>query len=122
MVSVGEKLKEDLKQVSIRETNDERLTGEFADQKIGQPSAGITCFMPDARQPTLQDIAADRDWWLQDSGSHYRELATWLREVAGRCRLPNPQREMLILARRYERRAEHLERKRTSGQTKPMVP
>jgi hypothetical protein len=48
---------------------------------------------------------------LRDSGSHYRELATWLREVAGKCRLPNPQHELLALARRYERIAAQLERK-----------
>jgi hypothetical protein len=59
----------------------------------------------------LQDIAADRDWWLRDSGAHYRELATWLREVAGKCRLHNPQRELLSLARPYERRADHLDRR-----------
>ena len=78
--------------------------------------------MSDDNRPTLQDIAPDRDWWLRDSGSHYRELAAWLRDVAGRCRLPNPQRELLALARRYQRRAEHLERKRTVVKTKPMVP
>jgi hypothetical protein len=72
--------------------------------------------MPDERQPTLQDIAPDRDWWLRDSGAHYRELAAWLREVAGKCRLPNPQHELLALARRYERIAAQLERKRTSRQ------
>jgi hypothetical protein len=54
----------------------------------------------------------DRDWWQQDGGEHYRELAAWLREVAGTCRLPDPQRELLTLAERYERRAEHLERRR----------
>ena len=60
---------------------------------------------------TLQNIAADRDWWLRDSGAHYGELATWLREVACKCRLPNPQRELLRLARTYERRAVHLDRR-----------
>jgi hypothetical protein len=52
----------------------------------------------------------DRDWWQLD-GAHYRELASWLRDLAGKCRLPNPQRELLSLARRYERRADHLDRK-----------
>src|SRR5262245_58862614 len=47
--------------------------------------------------PTLQNITADRDWWLRDSGAHYRVLGTWLREMAGKCRLPNPQRELLAL-------------------------
>jgi hypothetical protein len=53
----------------------------------------------------------DRDWWQLDGGAHYRELAAWLREVAGKCRLPNPQGELLDLARRYDLRAEHLERR-----------
>jgi hypothetical protein len=39
----------------------------------------------------------DRDWW-QLGGTHYRELAGRLREVAGKCRLPNMQRELLDLA------------------------
>jgi hypothetical protein len=65
--------------------------------------------------PTLQDIAADLDWWSKDGGRHYRELAHWLRGIAAKCRLPNPQRELLSLARRYEIRANHLEhRKRHS--------
>jgi len=33
---------------------------------------------------------------------------TALREVARKCRLPNPQGELLTLARRYERRADYL--------------
>jgi hypothetical protein len=51
----------------------------------------------------------DRDWWQLDGGAHYRELAAWLREVARTCRLPNPQGELLTLAERYERRADHLD-------------
>jgi hypothetical protein len=47
--------------------------------------------------------------WSQSSGTHYRELAVLLREVAGKGRLPNPQREIMNLARSYERRAEHLD-------------
>src|SRR5258706_1016046 len=34
--------------------------------------------------------------------------ATALREVARKCRLPNPQGELLTLARRYESRADYL--------------
>jgi hypothetical protein len=52
----------------------------------------------------------NQDWWQLD-GTHYRELAAWLRDIAGKCRLPNPQGELLSLARRYERRADHLDRK-----------
>ena len=62
--------------------------------------------------PTLRDIGPDREWWQSESGKHYRELAAWLREVAGKCRLPNPQNELRSLARRYEHRAKHLERRR----------
>jgi hypothetical protein len=31
--------------------------------------------MTEKHTPTLQDIAADRDWWSADAGKHYRELA-----------------------------------------------
>lgn len=55
-------------------------------------------------------MSSDQDAWLD--GTHYRELAAWLREMARRCRLPNPQRGLLSLARTYERRAEHLDRPR----------
>jgi predicted ATPase len=53
-------------------------------------------------------IAADRDWWSERAGEHYRELAHWLRGVAAKCRLPATQKEILNLARRYEIRANHL--------------
>jgi hypothetical protein len=53
----------------------------------------------------------DRDWWQLDGGAHYRELAAWLREIAGKCHLPNPQRELLSLAERYDCRANHLDRR-----------
>jgi len=56
--------------------------------------------------------------WCQSSGTHYRELAAWLREIGGKCRLPNPQRELLSLARRYELRADHLDRRSRLGQSK----
>ena len=66
--------------------------------------------MLDERTLTLQEIAADRDWWYRNSGAHYREVAHWLRGTAAKCRLPNPQRELLSLARRYERRAERFDK------------
>src|SRR6266550_5532272 len=44
--------------------------------------------MTDEHTPTLQDIAADRDWRSRDAGKHYRELAHWLRGIAAKCRLP----------------------------------
>ena len=65
--------------------------------------------MPDENTRTLQYIAVDCDRWRQDAGTHYRELAAWLRETAGKCRLPNPQRQLLNLARTYNRIADHLD-------------
>ena len=56
--------------------------------------------------------------WCQSSSTHYRELAAWLREIGGKCRLPNPQRELLDLARRYEFRADLLDRRSRQGRSK----
>jgi hypothetical protein len=66
--------------------------------------------MSDEHTLTLQEIAPDRDCWFRDAGAHYREVAHWLRGTAAKCRLPNPQRELLSLARRYERRAERFDK------------
>ena len=66
--------------------------------------------MTDQHTPTLQQIAADRDWWSADAGEHYRELAHWLRGIAAKCRLPYTQKELLELARRYESRADCISR------------
>ena len=76
-----------------------------------QLSSATTCGMSDEHTPTLQQIAADRDWWSERAGAHYRELAHWLRGVAAKCRLPATQKELLNLARRYESRANHLGRR-----------
>jgi hypothetical protein len=54
--------------------------------------------MTNEHTPTLQQIAADRDWWSADAGRHYRELAHWLRGIAAKCRLPYTQKELLDLA------------------------
>jgi hypothetical protein len=43
--------------------------------------------MADKHIRTLQNIAADRDWWSV-AGRHYHELAHWLRGIAAKCRLP----------------------------------
>jgi hypothetical protein len=67
--------------------------------------------MTDENTPTLQDIAADRDWWSQEAGMHYRELAEWLRETARKCRLPSTRRELTALAHRYELRADQVMRR-----------
>jgi hypothetical protein len=64
--------------------------------------------MSDEHTPTLQNIAADRDWWSAHAGEQYRELAHWLRGIAAECRLPYSQRELLDLARRYDVRADRL--------------
>jgi hypothetical protein len=66
--------------------------------------------MMDEHTPTLQQIAADRDWWSADAGKHYRELAHWLRGIAAKCRLPYTQKELLDLARRYDTRADRIGR------------
>ena len=63
--------------------------------------------------PTLQQIAADRDWWSVEAGKHYSELAHWLRGIAARCRLPYRQKELLKLARRYDAKADRLSRRIT---------
>jgi len=60
-------------------------------------------------------MTIDRERGATIDGSHYRELASWLREIARKCRLPNPQRELLILARRYEHRAEYFAEQSGSG-------
>jgi hypothetical protein len=64
--------------------------------------------MTDEHTPTLQDIAADRDWWSTDVGAHYRQLAHWLRGIAAKSRLPYTQKELLDLARQYDTRADRI--------------
>jgi hypothetical protein len=54
-------------------------------------------------------VRTDRDWWQLDGGEHYRELAEWLRDVARKCQFASPRRELLGLARQYERRAKVIE-------------
>ena len=55
-------------------------------------------------------MMADRGLWQLTGGEHYRELASGLRELAAKCRLTNPRRELLDLARRFEHRANEIER------------
>src|SRR2546423_1199363 len=69
------------------------------------------------RRDDVRPMIYDRAW-CQSSGTHYRKLASWLREIGGKCRLPNPQRELLSLARRYELRADHLDRRSRQGRSK----
>jgi hypothetical protein len=44
-------------------------------------------------------------------GEHYREIARKLRGIARECRFPKVRRELLDLAGRYDRRADHFERR-----------
>jgi hypothetical protein len=67
--------------------------------------------MSDEHTPTLQQIATDWDWWSAHAGTHYHELAHWLRGIAAKCRLPHTQKELLDLARRYETRTDRLNRR-----------
>jgi hypothetical protein len=48
--------------------------------------------MTENHTPTLQGIAADRDWWSAHAGKHYRELAHRLCGIADKCRLPYTQK------------------------------
>ena len=65
--------------------------------------------MSDQHTSKFQEIAADRDWWSVDARTHY--LTHWLRGIAAKkCRLPYTQEELLDLARRYEIRADNLDR------------
>jgi hypothetical protein len=68
--------------------------------------------MLDANTPILTDIATDPDGWQQQAAANYRDLARSLRDIVAKCCLPNPQRELLALARTYDRRAEHLQKRR----------
>lgn len=50
---------------------------------------------------TTLDSASPRD------GAHYREIAQKLRDLAHQCHFPGARRELLNLAARFERRADH---------------
>ena len=43
-------------------------------------------------------------------GDHYREMATQLRGLAHRTRSPGIRRELVDLAKRYDRRGDHVDR------------
>ena len=49
-----------------------------------------------ADDPEHRMAWSDPEWYFS-AGAHYSDLSAWLREVAGRCRLPNPQWELLTL-------------------------
>jgi hypothetical protein len=87
------------------------LLGRAAPPRPGIPAVHLVSDVPAVSHHPLdehyREIAADRDSWQRHAGAHYREVAHWLRGVAARCRLPYTQRELLNLARRYERRADH---------------
>lgn len=66
--------------------------------------------MSNEYQQNSRYIEQERQRFAATAGPHYRKLAGTLRVLALECRLPNPQRELLSLARRYDRMAEHLNR------------
>ena len=66
--------------------------------------------MPNEHAPALQDLTVNRNCRSQHDQKQYRQVAHWLRGVAVKCRLPDPQRELLDIATRYDRRAEHFDR------------
>jgi hypothetical protein len=45
---------------------------------------------------SLIGVTGDPIWWQE--ATRYRELATWLHEIARKCKLPNPEQELLDLA------------------------
>jgi hypothetical protein len=51
----------------------------------------------------------------QDGGASYRETATWLRDIAGECRLAGERDKFLQLAALLERRADQLDRRQGSA-------
>jgi hypothetical protein len=46
---------------------------------------------------------------LPSGAAHFREIASKLRVVARECHFPIARRELLDLAARYDRRADHFE-------------
>jgi hypothetical protein len=74
------------------------------------PTSKLTKRLYFADDPEGRLSWSDPEWYFS-AGAHYSDLSAWLREVAGRCRLPNPQRELLALARKYARLAARLERR-----------
>jgi hypothetical protein len=65
--------------------------------------------MTDDHTPTLQDIAPIRTGGCGTAERITENWSGWLRGIAAKCRLPIARRELLNLAGRYERRAEHFE-------------
>jgi hypothetical protein len=55
---------------------------------------------------SLIGVTGDPIWWQEPT--RYRELATWLREIVRKCKLPNAEQELLDLAQRYQRRADQI--------------
>ena len=49
---------------------------------------------------------------LPFGGAHYKEIACKLRVVARGCNFPNVRKDLIDLAARYDRRADHFDRPR----------
>jgi hypothetical protein len=60
-------------------------------------------------QPIEAFMSAPQNGAPLRDGTHYREMADRLRELARQCRLPGARRELLDLAASFDRRAEHFE-------------
>ena len=54
-------------------------------------------------------MGASLDSALPRDGAHYREIAQKLRDLARQCHFPGARRELLDLAARFDRRADHFE-------------
>jgi hypothetical protein len=51
----------------------------------------------------------------QSDSAHYRDMARKLRELARQFRFPGARQELLSLASRYERRADHQDARNATG-------
>ena len=52
---------------------------------------------------------------VRPDSEHYREMARRLRELAREFRFPGARKELLDLALRYDRRADHLDARTAAG-------
>jgi hypothetical protein len=59
------------------------------------------------KQPVETSPAANSPW--APDGAHFREIAHGLRTLAHRCRYPGSRTELLQLAARFDRRADHFD-------------
>ena len=72
-------------------------------------------FRDDPRRKLMSEVTA------VPGAKHYREIAGVLREAAKSCQFTGARKEILHLAERFERRADHLDRRAGSTAT-PRLP